>query len=475
MQKIMAYCEKKHMFEEGDGVVLGLSGGADSVCLFMVLLELRARWKLKILAVHVHHGIRGEAADRDAAFSRALCQRYDVEYVEERADIPALAKELHMTEEEAGRYTRYQCFQRLLLERGYEKIAVAHHKNDQAETILFHMARGTGVDGMVGMRPVAGRIVRPLLCVTRQEIEALLAKCGESYCNDDTNADVAYTRNYMRHEVIPRLEQVNAEAVPHIAALSEKVSMMQEYLQENIETAYIACRRKQSREGVTLSLQALSEQHPYIRQAVARRAVMELTDSLKDIEQVHIDMVLHLIKSQSGRRVMLPYGIVVWRGGDELYFQQNKPENGTIDGWCTINVSEMACGQVYTFSLSPANVLTAEVLEEKPDIIGKKRYTKYFDCDKIKGNLVLRHPEPEDYLVIDSAGHRKKLNRYFVDEKLPVYERESQMVLADGHHILWVPGYRISEAYKVTPQTSRVVRLSLILQIEEGEVNDRED
>lgn len=159
MQRIIAYCEKYHIFEKGDGVILGLSGGADSVCLLLALLELRAKWQLRILAVHVHHGIRGTEADQDAAFARALCERHGVEYVEERADIPALARELHMTEEEAGRHVRYQCFHRLLVMRGYQKIAVAHHKNDQAETILFHMARGTGIDGLIGMKPVAGEIV----------------------------------------------------------------------------------------------------------------------------------------------------------------------------------------------------------------------------------------------------------------------------------------------------------------------------
>lgn len=494
MQRIITFCEEQHMFEEGDGIILGLSGGADSVCLLMALLELRKKWKLRLLAVHVHHGIRGAHADRDAAFARDLCERYYVEYAEERADIPDMAKKLHMTEEEAGRHARYCCFYRLLTERGYQKIAVAHHKNDQAETVLFRMARGTGIDGMTGMGPVTGEVIRPLLTLSRVEIEEILARRNEMYCIDATNADTTYTRNFIRHEVIPRLEQINTEAVSHIAALADRCRVMQDYLQESVEKEFLACRIMGNDAGITLSLDRLLNMHPYMRQAVIRQGIIALTKSLRDIEEVHVEAVLRLTESQPGKRQMLPYGIVVWRGADELYFQQTdseKSQPALQEAQCInkcINIRELEIGVQYTFPVSGQDgevsfsdiisedgevsfshissedcvVLTVRVLEGKPEIIGKKRYTKYFDCDKIKGNLVLRHPEPEDYLVIDSAGHHKRLNRYFVDEKIPVYERENRLVLADGNHILWVLGYRISEAYKVAEETQRVAEFSLI-------------
>lgn len=491
MQRIITFCEEQHMLEEGDGIILGLSGGADSVCLLMAFLELRRKWRLKILAVHVHHGIRGEHADRDAAFARSLCERHQVEYVEERVDIPQMAKEQQMSEEEAGRHARYHCFYRLLVERGCQKIAVAHHKNDQAETMLFHMARGTGIDGLTGMRPVSGKVIRPLLVVSRQEIEHILAERGVGYCSDATNADIAYTRNYIRHEVIPRMEYVNAEAVSHIAALADKLWAAQDYLQDNIESAFLACRSGGRKTGVTLDLPEFIGLHSYMKQAVIRRTFEELSHSLKDIGEVHVKAVLQLTESQPGRRCMLPYGIMVWRGAGELYFQRDTGEpvaGDTVikttcsdvsqteraESACVICVGTMETGRLYTFLAQDA-VITARVTEEKPEIFGKKNYTKYFDCDKIKDNLVLRHPEPEDYLVIDSEGHKKKLNRYFVDEKVPVYVRGSQIVLAEGHHILWVPGYRMSEAYKVTKETGGVLELSFKLQTEEGEVHDRED
>ena len=478
MQRIITFCEEQHMFEEGDGIILGLSGGADSVCLLMALLELRKKWRLRLLAVHVHHGIRGAQADRDAAFARDLCERYHVEFAEERADIPEMAKKLHMTEEEAGRHARYCCFYRLLAERGYQKIAVAHHKNDQAETVLFRMARGTGIDGMTGMGPVTGEVIRPLLTLSRVEIEEILSQRNEMYCIDATNADTTYTRNFIRHEVIPRLEQVNTEAVSHIAAMADRFRVMQDYLQENVEKEFSACRTMGDDAGITLSLDRLLNMHPYMRQAVIRRGIIALAKSLRDIEEVHVEAVLRLTESQPGKRQMLPYGIVVWRGADELYFQQTdseKSQPALREAQC-LNIREMEIGVQYTFPVSGQGievgfpdisfedcvVLTVRVLERKPEIIGKKRYTKYFDCDKIKDNLVLRSPKPEDYLVIDSAGHHKKLNRYFVDEKIPVYERENQMVLADGNHILWVLGYRISEAYKVTEETQRVAEFSLV-------------
>lgn len=473
MHRIIDYCKQLHMFTSGEGVIVGLSGGADSVCLLRVLLMLREELDLKLLAVHVHHGIRGKDADVDAAFCKALCDSYHVEFYQENADVPALSRTLSMSEEETGRKIRYDCFYRLLSHYGYQKIAVAHHQNDLAETMLFHMARGTGLHGLTAIRPVTGKLVRPLLCVSREEIQEILSRLNQEYCLDATNGDTRYTRNFIRHEIIGRMEKVNEKAVVHMAELSERLDVMQDYLRSCVSDAYHVCTTA-SEQGLSVSIELLQKQHLYIRQEVIRRCIFEMADGLKDIQAVHIKDILQLSERQTGKKIDLPHGIIVRREYERLFFERKDAcqEQGIPDSENWELVIDMAQGQLpKEYMLPGKQKLTAELVNKISDIDGKKRYTKYFDCDKIKNTLVIRYPVADDYLVINAMGQRKPLRRYFIDAKIPTRIRGSIPVLAEGHHILWIPGYRISEKYKVTEDTDRILKLSL----KRGDTNDRED
>lgn len=464
MERIVEFCKQQNMLENGDGVVIGFSGGADSVCMLLAFLELRKRYGLKLLAVHVHHGIRGEAADRDAQFARTFCEEANVEFCEERVDVPTMAKQLSMTEEEAGRKARYDCFQRLLRERGYQKIAVAHHKNDLAETMVFHMARGTGLEGLKGIRPMSGVVIRPLLCLTRAEIEEILQKQQVSYCTDETNQDEAYTRNYIRSQVIPSLEVVNDRTLDHLAALSDKVYAAGEYISSVVEEAYQNAVTAASDGMLGVDVGQIQTLHAYIRSELIRRVIGECTGSLKDVQSIHIDSVLELRNKQSGKEVHLPYGIVVRKEYDKLLFLKETE--------CETKLQpELVISGAGKYHLANGDSLKVDILEKSKKSIGKKRYTKYFDCGTINSTLVVRNPQPKDYIVIDTDGNRKKLNRYFMDLKVPAHLRSSQLVLADGDSVLWVIGHRIDEAHKVSEQTETIWKITYR---KEGETKDGE-
>ena len=189
------YIKENAMLKQGDSIAAGISGGADSVCLFFVLLRLKEKYGLKLKVIHVMHGIRGDEAERDKDFVKALCKRHNVPFFCKKADVPALAKDRGMSVEEAGRYVRYEAFE----EAGCDVTAVAHNANDLAETVLFNLIRGSMVTGLCGIQPVNGRIIRPLLCVTREEIEEYLTLCDEKWINDSTNYDNEYSRNKIRN------------------------------------------------------------------------------------------------------------------------------------------------------------------------------------------------------------------------------------------------------------------------------------
>ena len=221
-EKVRAFMEQYHMVMAGERVLLGLSGGADSVCLFHLLRELQEPLGFSLLAVHVNHNLRGAEAGRDAAFAENLCREYDVPFYLYSCPVEKIAKEKHLSTEEAGRVARQEVFAACAKEQGAVKIALAHHQDDVAETMLHHLARGTSLAGLASLRPVRGNVIRPLLCVGRKEIRQELESRKCSWCEDSTNAEDAYTRNGIRHHVHrpdhgrhdDRLRQPDAAAHP---------------------------------------------------------------------------------------------------------------------------------------------------------------------------------------------------------------------------------------------------------------------
>ena len=221
-QRVKEYIQRYHMLEKEDKVVTGVSGGADSICLLFMLIELQKELGFSIVAVHVHHGLREGTADADAAYVQKVCREQGIDLRIFREDVKKYAKKNKLTLEEAGRNVRRMRFGQVLEESGGTKIALAHHQNDNAETLIWNLCRGCGLKGMGGIAPVDGVYVRPLLCLKRKEIESYLAERGISYCTDETNLEDDYTRNRIRSHVIPYLEeQINQQTVEHMADTME--------------------------------------------------------------------------------------------------------------------------------------------------------------------------------------------------------------------------------------------------------------
>lgn len=233
LEQVRSTISNYHMLGRGDRVAAGVSGGADSVCLLRVLGELRQEYGLTLSVIHVHHGIRGAEADRDARFTEELCRKLAIPCQVIYKDIPALAASERCSEEEMGRAVRYEALMEYAVAHDCNRIAVAHNRDDHAETVIGNLCRGSGIGGLTGIPPVRDRIIRPLLFCGRAQIEEYLAELGQDYCDDSTNAGDAYTRNRIRHQVLPLLETaVNKKSTEHIIETAEQLRQVEEYLTE---------------------------------------------------------------------------------------------------------------------------------------------------------------------------------------------------------------------------------------------------
>ena len=447
LQRTAAYMKGQHIKIDGEKMIIGLSGGMDSVCLFHILKDLGA----SLEAVHVNHQIRGEEADRDELFAKELCAQYNIPFHGYRFDVPKISKEYHLSEEEAGRMVRKEVFEKVKEETGAKYIALAHHGNDRAETFLFHLCRGTGVKGLGTMKPVQGSILRPLLWAERKDIESFVQKQDYKFVEDSTNSEETYTRNKIRHQILPMLEEINPKSVAHICSAAGKLGAVSDYMDREAEKLCRLSTVRYQNEVQVLKF-AFYQGDEVLRIPVLQKCVEYLSGSLANITEEHLEKLLVLFEMQAGKEIHLPYGIVAVRTyeGIRMFFRKEKEFTEPV---------EITGDGTYEFGGNTYRVSIEDWDERK--IFPIKNYTKCFDYDKIKDKVFLRTRESGDYLEINKNHGKKSLQDYLVNEKVPKEERDQVMLLASGNHILWVVGKRISEYYKVTKETKKVLKVQV--------------
>ena len=480
--KVRKYIEKYHMIEENDLVAAGVSGGADSVCLLHILRRLREEKRFRLLAVHVDHGVRAESAE-DAAYVERLCRSLEVPFYLRKVDMNGYAKREGLSSEEAGRLLRYGAFREVLeaqkLAGESLKAAVAHNCNDRAETMLFHMFRGSGMKGLASIQPVRETVIRPLLCLERKEIEGYLAEHGLQYCQDYTNEEDTYTRNRIRHHILPYAEQeICPGAVAHMGELAEIVSETERYLEGQTRRLYELYVEEIGPDSVPVSLHingtALLSEDPAMYKRVLLTCMEHLTPHRKDITGQHINDLVRLMAKDGSKELSFPYGIKAYKEYGRLYLTRmaaQKETGGEENAQCGIGHTCMIGWPAYEVEV-PSEIFVPDegtfifsLLEkkagfcEKEQNIPQNRYTKWFDYDKITTSLILRTRQQGDYLTVDAAMHTKSVKQYMINEKIPKMQRDRMYLLADGEHILWIPGYRISQGYKVDESTERILQV----------------
>lgn len=445
MKKVLNFVKKNRIFEYGDRVILGVSGGADSVCMLHLLYSLQEELGITLYVVHVNHGIRKEEAERDAEFVRRISERLGLPYQVFHLNVPGIAREKKMSEEEAGRQARYEIFENVAMEMNANKIAVAHNLNDNSETVLFNLFRGSKLKGLTGIPVRRGKIVRPILCLSRTEIEKYLNDHNLEYCIDSTNQKTDYSRNKLRLEILPYIkDNINSKAEYNIVNAAESLREVYDYIEYQTDIAY--------KEFVVeeMLLNSAKELSPVILKEVIRKWILHKTGKLKDITGTHIDMVVQLLNNTVSKKIELPYSLTIKKGYGGIEFEKDSAPVKKIEKVLIEN------GKIYLPEGVPISIEIEEIDKENiPDLL----YTKWIDYDKIN-KLTLRNRQPGDYIMVNDKGGKKKLKDYFIDMKIPREERDGILLLADGSHVVWIVGYRISEFFKVTDKTEHIIKLT---------------
>lgn len=446
-EKIAAFIRENDLIPSGSRVVAGISGGADSVALLRVLTLLSSEMDFTVFAAHLHHGIRGKTADADEAYVRELCEKLSVPLYCEKADIPALARAHSHTLEQEGRIVRYGFFERAREHFGADLTAVAHHRDDQAESILMHLMRGSGLAGLTGMRPKRDTVIRPLLCVRRGEIEAFLAAEGIAYCTDETNLVPEGTRNRTRLEIIPYIEKnINPAFSRTLCSTAELLRRDEDYLSDEAQKALEAAAR-----GGGYDRSALAAL-PFPIKTRAIRIALTRAGATVDIERTHVEKVCALLSAQTGASLDLPNARVRTSYG-LVYFE--KPEQDAAEPF---ELPLSVPGETQT----PLGMFCASFLPDKT--VTADPYTAYMDADRLPADITVRQRRSGDRFFPLGAPGSRKLKDYLIDRKVPRDERNVPL-LAAGSTVLFVPGFCIADTVKVKCDTTRVLRVAYISSI----------
>ena len=462
LEKVKNYVEKWQMLKTEDCVIVGVSGGADSICLLWILSKLQKEMGFRMIAVHVNHGIRGEEADADQAYVEQICKELGVPCESYFAEVELIAKNRKQSTEEAGREIRREFFEKTMQKYNGTKIALAHHQNDSAETFLINMARGTGLKGLGGIAPVNGAVIRPLLCLKREEIEAFLEEEGVSYRVDCTNASDVYTRNRIRNHVLPYLqEEINPKVIEHMNETMEQIRLVQEFLGEQVSVYW------QKGVNVTergcLILEDVYQQIPEaVQPLLLKKVLTEVSGKEKDLESVHVKQLQELFEKQVGRKLDLPYQMEGKRTyeGISICLKESQGKEQVTEAFFDVRESEA------TFQIGE-KWIHCQVTEDNVE----KSRTKRFNCDIIKDSICIRTRKQGDYITIHPDGRTQKLKSFFINEKIPQEKRDEILLVAEGSHILWIVGYRTNPMYEVKTNTNHILEI----QIDEGENYGRDN
>ena len=428
-ESVEQFVKNTKMFRSGEVIGVGFSGGSDSMALLHYLAKKQEDFDIEIVAIHVDHGIR-ENSYKDADFAKEKAKELGVRFYKFRVDAPKIAKEKNVSLETAARDARYEIFKTLLKKGVVDKIALAHHMQDQAETILMHIFRGSGIAGAKGMEPIRDNIyVRPMLTTSKEEIYDYLNVNQLDYCEDETNFDIAYNRNFIRNVIMKEILTRWPNAIKAIASFGQAVSEDDEYINKNLFADAVIIEGEEVK---------IPTSYFFFDKAIISRIIFKAFKSIgvtKDIERKHVDMIIDLAKNlENGKKVSLPFDIVAIKEYDYISIINKHKEEVVLN-------EPFKCGEFDVEGLG--KVVVKRVKEFVP-----QEGVLYIDYRKVSKTASWRFRQDGDVFE-KFGGGTKKLKSYLIDKKIPLRTRNILPVLADGNEVYAIAGVEISEKVKV--------------------------
>lgn len=485
-QKVLYTIQTNYLIEQGDVVVIGVSGGPDSICLLHILNSLSERLDIRLHAVHINHMLRAEEAQGDETYTADVCKNLGIPFSVVHIDIAAMAKKLGMSLEEAGREARYHEFERYANCVGAAKIAVAHNRNDQAETVMMHIIRGTGTAGLAGMEYKRGSVIRPLLNINRKEIEQYCEAAGLSPRTDSSNLKNEFARNRVRLELFPYINKsFGADIIESLCRLSTHASEDNKYLEQCALEAYNRSLKTKNIGQVSLKLEQLRGVHPAVLGRVLKLAVFDAAGSTNGVGNVHYRALSELVaKGNTGARAELPgglnaaisYGILNIFVEKKLHSQCTQNQQNPLKQQNQQNplrqqkviqkpVQFAICLAIPgTTQLQELNAAVTTSVEPDIDVdkygmMGYNSFVQFFDYDSLKRGINIRNRRDGDIFKPLRSNGTKKLKKYFIDSKIPRELRDKIPLICIDNEIVWVVGYKMSDKFKVTENTKRVLKI----------------
>ena len=437
VERTFSYITENGLANPGETVLVALSGGADSVCLFDILMKLSKRLDINVCAYHLNHMIRKEAG-RDESFVEEFCRERGARLFSERADIPEIANEKNLGLEQAGREARYERMEKIADENGIEKIATAHHLSDNAESVILNMARGAGLKGLCGIEPERGRLIRPILFASKEEILEYMKEEDLSWVEDESNSDISYARNRIRHRVIPELEQINEKAQRNIERLSETCREYLNFIEECLSSVEIT-----GHEGfASVSFDEFSSLHPVMKKHLLFK-MAEAASSSKDVGSAAVKAVLKCAeRGESSFDVSTSNALVFRRRYERLICEKDRKPT-----------------KLEKTVICPGKLLVTEefslVLEN--GTAGENNCLKYIAKNRINGTLYVRGRKPSDAFTPFGFDGTKSVKKYMIEKKIPKEKRDSVPILFDDDGILAVCGLDIADRAKTESTTDEVL------------------
>ncbi len=435
------------MFSQVDNIVVGFSGGADSVCLLHLLHKFQNQFSYNLIAVHINHGIRGEEANRDALFAESFCNDRNIPFKLVEIDCVKLSDESKASLEEVGRKARYNAFNELC--SPYSKIATAHNQNDNAETLIFNLSRGTSLKGACGIPYVRGNIIRPLLDCSREEIEGYCKENNLSFVTDSTNLSDEYTRNKIRHNILPVMNELNIDYLNKITQFCNDCTDVVHFLENHCEDKL---------EKATLNENCYDAKYIFsLDKTIATRVLILAFSKFSShtLDRLQILSLFNLL-SKGGRLQIKGETFAEVKQGRLRFYNLNDSKK-TQDDNIIVSLPLDVCFNRYN--------LKAELIDCSKNI-NSLSFDNLIDCDKIIGNLILRNRISGDKITLRKRNVTKSLKKLFCEANVPVETRDNIPVLCDEKGVVWVYGFGVDKRCEVTSNSNNIISVR-------GKYNDR--
>ncbi|MGD8781453.1 MAG: tRNA lysidine(34) synthetase TilS [Ignavibacteria bacterium] len=445
-QKVLKSIDSHFLIESNDKILLGLSGGADSVFAFYFLLKFKSRLKIEFACAHLNHGLRGIDADADEKFCSELCLENNINFFSQKVNTAAFAKENNLSVEEAGRELRYNFFNNVFEENGYSKIVTAHHLSDNVETILYNFFKGAGLKGLTGIPEKRDKIIRPFLSVTREEIEIYLTANRTKYCIDKSNYENDYKRNFIRNKILPLIKkEINPAIENTLSSNSEIIKsslrLTEKHIREN-SSKYFSYQDNK----LEILIRTIEEKGFDFLVELAKNKLKDIYDY--DITSDDFFKIKSLAENQAGKKAVLKNGLIITRNHKSIIFEKEKDTEIGKE-------FELAVGSKIEINDVTIGIEVSNEKYEKTD----NKNVELISADNLDNIFILRRWKHGDYFYPLGMKGKKKVSDFLTDLKFPSNVKKTQLVLTNNDRIIWVVGLRIDERFKINQSTKKILKL----------------